>query len=90
MRGMMINKSKLAFVVAIALTSIALPAFAQTSTTAVHRHHYAHRRPVQDNSLGARAYGSIPGPAPSDPADDPAMTGGGNMGFNACAGHARC
>jgi hypothetical protein len=87
---MMINKSKLAFVAAVATVSIALPAFAQATTT-THRHHYAHHRIARnhDYSLGARAYGSIPG-ASSNPADDPAMTGGGNMGFNACAGHARC
>jgi hypothetical protein len=88
---MMINKSKLAFVAAVATASIALPVFAQAATTTAHRHHYAHHRLAHNNdySRGARAYGSIPGPS-SNPADDPSMTGGGNMGFNACAGHARC
>jgi hypothetical protein len=88
---MMINKSKLAIVAVVATVSTALPAFAQATTTTVHRHHYAHSRRVHNNgySLGRRAYGSIPG-ASLNPADDPAMTGGGNVGFNECAGHARC
>jgi hypothetical protein len=88
---MMINKSKLAFVAVVATVSMALPAFAQAATTTAYRHHYAHNRRAHNNdsSLGARAYGSIPGSS-SNPADDPSMTGGGNMGFNACAGHARC
>lgn len=86
---MMINKSKLAFIVAVALASIASPALAQTANTTTHRHHHAHR-PLSNSQVeaGRRAYGSIPQSA--NPVDDPAMTGGGNEGYNECAGHARC
>lgn len=86
---MMINKSKLALIAAVTLASIASPVFAEAATTTAHRHHYVHRsvsnyRP----DAGYRSHASV---APSiDPADDPAMTGGGTAGYNACAGHARC
>lgn len=85
----MINKSKLALIAAVTLAGIASPVIAQAATTVAHRHHYVHRsasnyRPV----AGYRANASV---APAvDPADDPAMTGGGTAGYNACAGHARC
>ena len=88
-KEMMINKSKLALIAAVALASIASPLFAQAATTAAHRHHYVHR-PVSNGraDVGYRSHASV---APSvDPADDPAMTGGGTAGYNACAGHARC
>jgi hypothetical protein len=86
----MINKSKLTFVAAIALASMALPAFAQTATTAAYQHRYAHNRSVRnDYSRGENAYARVPAPS-SNPVDDPAMTGGGSMGYNACAGHPRC
>lgn len=76
----MINTSKLAFVAAMALTTIASPALAHTT---VYRHHHRHRRVYN--------YRPDPRPAPAlDPVDDPAMTGGGSAGYNACAGHPRC
>jgi hypothetical protein len=77
----MINTSKLAFAAVVALTSIASPAFAHTI---VHRHHHHRYR---------RVYNYQPDPRPTpviDPVDDPAMTGGGSAGYNACAGHPRC
>lgn len=85
----MIKKSKLAFIVAVTLASIASPVLAQTANTTAHRHHHVHR-PLSSSQIeaGRGAYGSIPQVA--NPADDPAMTGGGNEGYNACAGHARC
>jgi hypothetical protein len=89
----MTNKSKLACVAAIALATMASPVFAQTATTAPHRHHYV-QRPVYNARAdrGYRANASVMPPAgpAANPVDDPAMTGGGNMGYNACAGHARC
>jgi hypothetical protein len=76
----MINTSRLALAAAIALTSIASPAFAHTT---VHRHRHRYRRVYN--------YRPDPRPAPRlDPVDDPAMTGGGSAGYNACAGHPRC
>jgi hypothetical protein len=87
----MINKTKLAFIAAVALSSIASPAFAYT--TAHHRHDYAHRafynyRP----DAGYRANAAVvPAAGPVDnPVDNPATTGGGSMGYNACAGHPSC
>lgn len=78
----MINKSKLAFIAAVALASIASPAFAQAATAASHPHLYAPDRPVYNYAPNA---GAVP-----NPVDNPATTGGGSMGYNACAGHARC
>jgi hypothetical protein len=76
----MINTSKLAFAAAVALTSIASPAFAHTT---VYRHHHRYRQ--------VHNYRPDPRPAQTiDPVDDPAMTGGGSAGYNACAGHPRC
>jgi hypothetical protein len=77
----MINKSKLAFVAAVAVASIAPPAFAHT----VHHHHYAHRH-VYSPDAGYQANASVK-PVNSD---DPALTGGGSLGFNACGGHPSC
>lgn len=76
----MINTSKFVFIAAVALTSIASPAFAHTT---VHRHGNRYRQ----------IYNYRPDPRPArtaDPVDDPAMTGGGSVGYNACAGHPRC
>jgi hypothetical protein len=85
----MINKSKLAFIAAAALASIASPVLAQAATTAAHRHHYTHRS-VYNNRTDA-GYRAHAGVAPAaNPVDDPSMTGGGNAGYNACAGHPRC
>jgi hypothetical protein len=85
----MTNKSKFAFVAAVALASIAAPLFAHATTVTHHRHHYV-RRPVANAQAdaGYRANARI---APAvDPVDDPSMTGGGTPGYNACAGHPRC
>jgi hypothetical protein len=78
---MIINKSKLAFMAALALASIVSPAFAQTDGTAHQRHLYDY------------APGAGPGPAshlPSHSVDNPSTAGGGSMGYNECAGHPRC
>jgi hypothetical protein len=86
---MIINKSKLAVIAAVAAASIALPVFAQAATTTAHRHRHAHRTVAnQPAAPGYRANAAVaPG---ADPVDDPSMTGGGNPGYNACAGHPRC
>jgi hypothetical protein len=87
---MIINKSKLAVIAAVAAASIALPVLAQAATTTAHRHrHHAHRTvATQPAAPGYRANAAV---APSvNPVDDPSMTGGGTAGYNACAGHPRC
>lgn len=78
----MIDKSKFAFIAAVALASIASPALAQTARSAPHRHLYnfAPNQPAPDADVAS----------PSNPVDDPAMTGGGTSGYNECAGHPRC
>ena len=76
----MFNTSKLVLATAVALTSIGSPVFAHAT---VHRQRYGHRRVYN--------YRPDPRPAPvANPVDDPAMTGGGSEGYNACAGHPRC
>jgi hypothetical protein len=89
----MSNKLKFACVAALALASVASPAFAQAATTTAHRHHSMHR-PVHSSraNSGYGAYGSIaPAAGPAvNPTDDPTMTGGGSAGYNVCAGHPRC
>jgi hypothetical protein len=84
----MINTSKFAVIAAVAAAGIVLPALAQAATP-THRHHYKHRTLVGAQAApGYRANAAI---APGvDPVDDPAMTGGGTPGYNACAGHPRC
>ena len=77
----MINTSKFAFIAAVALASIASPAFAHTE--AHHRHGYAPEQ-VYNHRPDAAFMPAF------NPADDPATTGGGSVGYNACAGHARC
>ena len=77
----MINTLKFVFIAAVALAGIASPAFAQTE--AHHRHGYAPEAVYNHRSDAAFA------PA-LNPADDPATTGGGSVGYNACTGHARC
>jgi cell division septation protein DedD len=85
---MMINKSKFAFIAAVALASIALPAFAQAAPAA-HRHRYAHR--AVSNSPADAGYRANARVAPAaSPVDDPASTGGGSSGYNWCAGHPQC
>jgi hypothetical protein len=92
---MMINKSKLAFIAGVALANVAAPVFAQAATTTHHRHYYAHRavydyRPDTDYRANARYRTNANVMPAANPADDPAMTGGGSLGYNACTGHARC
>jgi hypothetical protein len=84
---MMINKWKFAFMVAVALSSMASPAFARVARTAPHRrvYNFAPDRPA----YGANDYAPDPGVAsPSDPVNNPAMSGGGSMGYNKYMGHA--
>jgi hypothetical protein len=84
---MMINKSKFAFMVTVALSSMASPAFAQIARTAPHRHVYnlAPDRPA----YGANDHAPDPGVAsPSDPVNNPGTSGGGSMGYNKYMGHA--
>jgi hypothetical protein len=76
----MINTSKLAIVAAVALASIAPPAFA-------HTHHRHHARHFYSADAGYRANASV---KPAVDSDDPALTGGGSMGFNKCGGHPSC
>lgn len=80
----MINKSKLAFVAAVALASVASPALAWAPRTAHHQHlyNYAPNQPLYNYA-----------PEPSgvhNPVNNPATTGGGTTGYNACAGHPSC
>lgn len=86
----MIDKSKFAFMAAVALLSIASPALAWTARTAPHRHvyHFAPNRPVYNYApdLGVAS----PSNGVDNPVDNPATTGGGSMGYNACAGHPSC
>jgi hypothetical protein len=83
----MISKSKLAFTAALALASIGSLALGQTAASAAHRHHhYVHH--VYSADAGYRANASVT-PAAVNP-DDPALTGGGSLGFNKCGGHPAC
>ena len=84
------SKSKLALLAVIATATIASPAFAQDATAVTHRHHYVHRS-VNNDRPGYQAYARVaPAGNPTDPVNNPAMTGGGSMGYNACAGHPAC
>jgi hypothetical protein len=84
------NKSKLALLAILVLATIASPAFAQDVTSVAYRHHYAHRL-VNNDRPGYRANARVaPTGNPGNPVNDPAMTGGGSMGYNACAGHPAC
>jgi hypothetical protein len=85
------NKSKIALLAVVAFATIASPAFAQDATTVAYRHHHAHR-PVNNDRQGYRANARVspPNNPTGNPVDDPAMTGGGSMGYNACAGHPSC
>jgi hypothetical protein len=76
----MINTSKFAFIAAVALASIASPAFSQTATTTHYGRFNGPDRPVYPYAPNAHV----------DPSDDPALAGGGSPGYNACTGHARC
>lgn len=82
---MTINTSKLAVTAAVALATIGSPAFA------AHRHHhYVSNRPVYTDyarNPGAHAQDALPA---SNPTDDPALTGGGSLGYNKCGGHPAC
>jgi hypothetical protein len=80
---MMISKSKLALVTAVALTGIAAPVFAHAMPMHRHRHHHAQRRIYNYRPVAVD-------PPAINPWDDPAMTGGGSEGYNECAGHPRC
>lgn len=79
----MISKSKVTLV-AVALASVASLAFAGTAMAA-HRHHHAPRH-VYNADAGYRANAAVT-PVNSD---DPALTGGGSLGFNKCGGHPAC
>jgi hypothetical protein len=82
------NKFKLAFLAAVALASVSSPVLAQDAATVAHGDHYAHR-PLYDSV--APGYHAKPSVAPRiNPADDPALTGGGSPGYNTCAGHPAC
>jgi hypothetical protein len=74
----MTNTSRFAFIAAVALATIASPAFSQTAAPAHQGRYYAPDRPFYAPT------------AHVDPSDDPALTGGGSPGYNACTGHARC
>lgn len=88
----MINKSKCAFTVAVALSSMASPAFAAGTVPHRHVYNFAQDRPAYD----AYDYAPNPGVAlpsgpvnkPSDPVNNPTSSGGGSMGFNKYMGHA--
>jgi hypothetical protein len=71
----MTKTSKFAFIAAVALASIASPAFAQTTG---HQHRY---RNDLEPTYNHRPF--------LDP-DSPELTGGGSLGYNQCTGHARC
>ncbi|MGA8610847.1 MAG: hypothetical protein WB760_03860 [Xanthobacteraceae bacterium] len=73
----MINKSKFAFIAAVALASIASPAFAHAKA------HHRHRHALQ------ALYNHRPVVPYLNP-DSPEATGGGSLGYNQCTGHARC
>jgi hypothetical protein len=83
------NKSKLALLAVAALATIASPAFAQEAPSVAYRHHYSHR-PVNNDRPGYRANARVAPTGNGNPVNDPAMTGGGSMGYNACAGHPAC
>lgn len=89
-REMMINKSKVGFMAAVTLLSIATPAFSWTGRTAPHRHVYnLPDPPVYDQAPDPGvARPSNPADKPSDPVDNPTTSGGGSMGFNKYMGHA--
>jgi hypothetical protein len=77
----MINMSKFALIAAVALASVSPFALVYAATSYRHRHVH---RPVYHYRSEA-----VDPPA-LNPVDDPAMTGGGSMGYNECAGHPRC
>jgi hypothetical protein len=85
-----VNKSRLALITALALASVASPALSRTATTVHHRRiQVPDRSPIYNYVPDQPVYNYIP-PAKVDPSDDPALTGGGSPGYNACTGHARC
>jgi hypothetical protein len=75
----MANVSKVILGVAIAAVSIAPPAFAQyasQSSPSISAHHGKHLR-ISSHRSGSRAFASAPRSV-----DDPAVTGGGSVGYN--------
>lgn len=75
----MANVSKVILGVAIAVVSIASPAFAQyasQSGPSISAHHSKHFR-ISSHRNGSRAFASVPRSV-----DDPALTGGGSIGYN--------
>jgi hypothetical protein len=75
----MANVSKVILGVAIAVVSIASPALAQyasQSGPSISAHHSKHFR-ISSHRSGSRAFASVPRSV-----DDPALTGGGSIGYN--------